>query len=134
MDSWRLTDRDSFQIRKQVLEGIYELYQLQYAKPETEYIKTGETGREYLVAHGFISVPDIDKREILDCYGYGFESIKEFMEEYGDDWEGVLAECEFEIHADERLIKMKPMSYEQAKHLIVLLSGYHEPQWGNCLC
>lgn len=40
-----------------------ELYQLQYAKPETEYIKAGETGREYLVAHGFISVPDIDKRE-----------------------------------------------------------------------
>lgn len=51
-----------------------------------------------------------------------------FSEEQADD-----RECEFEIHADERLIKTKPMSYEEAKHLIVLLSGYREPQWRECL-
>ncbi len=134
MDNWRVTDRDSFQIRKRALEGIYELYQLRYAKPEAEYIKAGETRREYLVAHGFISVPDIDTKDILDCYGYGYWSVKEFMEEYGEDWEGVLAECEFEIHADERLIKTKPMSYDEARDLIVRLSGYQEPQRGKCLC
>lgn len=124
MNDWKLIDDDCFQICKKVLEGMYELYQLQYAKPESEYIKAGETDRQFLVAHEFVSVQDMEKKDILDCYG--FRSLEDFQEEYGDIWEGILAGYGFAIHADKRLILTKPMMYEEAKRLIIELSGCKE--------
>lgn len=117
---WVLTDDDSFQIRRKIEEDIFELYQIDAVAPSWE-----EGDRAFRVSNAVIYICDIDQDSMMDCYGY--ESFEAFKEEYGDDWKGVLAECDFEITSQNGECFISPdLSWKEAKNLICRLSGYRE--------
>ncbi|MSS38601.1 hypothetical protein [Clostridium porci] len=119
-NKWKLTDDDSFQIRKERKEDVFELYQIDSVVSSYE---RGE--RDFRVSHAVVYLSDIDTEDVLDCYGY--ESLKALKEEYGDDWKGILAECDFELTSQNGECFISPdMTWDEAKQLICELSGYSE--------
>ena len=67
---------------------------------------------------------EINLEDVLDCYGY--KNLEQVKTEYGDDWEAILAECQFELNAGclENLITQEFLTYDEAKQLICRVSGY----------
>lgn len=122
VDAWVMTDDDSFQLRRKRYDGIYELYEIERAKPIDE-----DDLACFKVAHAIVFISEIDIDSVLACYGY--ESLSELKETYGDDYEGILAECDFELTASagECLINSPYLTWEDAKKLICELSDYREP-------
>lgn len=120
---WELTDDDSFQLRRRLCDGIYELYEIEQVLPYGQ----GE-GRRFKVAHEIIFTSEIDTDTVLSSYGY--DSVEELKAIYGDDWKGVLAECEFELSAGsgEGIIRSPFLTWEEGRSLIGLLSGYEEKE------
>lgn len=117
---WVLTDNDNFQIQRKIEEDIFELYQIDAVAPSWE-----EGDPAFRVSHAVIYICDIDQDSMMDCYGYG--SLEAFKEEYGDGWKGILAECDFEITAQNGECFISPdLSWKEAKNLICQLSGYQE--------
>lgn len=119
--TWCLTDDDSFQIRRKKGNGIFELYEIEQILP---YEQGGE--RRFKVAHEIIFISEIETDSVLSCYGY--ESLEELKVLYGDDWEGILAECEFKLSAGsgEGILRSPVLTWEENRSLICLLSGYTE--------
>lgn len=119
-NGWILTDDDSFQIRRKIEEDVFELYQIDATAPSWE-----EGDRVFRVSHAVIYICDINQDSMMDCYGY--ESLEAFKEEYGDDWKGVLAECDFEITSQNgEYFISSDLTWKEAKKLICKLSGYQE--------
>lgn len=118
---WILTDPDCFQIRRKLADDIFELYQIDMSLPSWK-----AKGDCYRVSHAIVYGSDIDLPEVLSCYGY--ESLELFQKEYGSDWKGVLAECDFELMSQngECFIGKHDLSYEEAKQYILIASGYIE--------
>ncbi len=120
MNDWILTDDDSFQIRRKIEEDVFELYQIDATTPSWE-----DSDRVFRVSHAVIYICDIDQDSMMDCYGY--ESLEAFKEMYGDDWKGVLAECDFEITSQNgEYFISSDLTWKEAKELICKLSGYQE--------
>ena len=122
-EPWTQTDDDSFQLRRKVMEDVYELYQIQMVRP----FEDTSDEKLYKVAQGFIHIKGItpkDRKNILECYGYS--SIDELYEQYGDDWKGILAECWFELKAGcgIGLIDSPDMTWDESKSLICKCSGF----------
>ncbi len=115
---WVLTDDDSFQIRRQLGNGVFELYQINalecYPKEPESYFR---------ISHAVIYVSDIIRR--LDCHGY-YSSIERLKEEHGEDWQGILTECEFELMSQEGecFIDRHNLRWDEAKKRVIQLSGY----------
>lgn len=86
MAEWICTDPDCAQYQKDLGDGFYEMWQVQ-AGPEWKY---------YMVASGVVSVDWTDDELDGLCRTYGYESLAHFMDENGDDSEGIIAECIFE--------------------------------------
>lgn len=96
---WIMTDDDSYQICRKLLDmsealgdAVYELYQVQEVPVENDLFVP-----EYVIAHDIICCNDIDASLVLDCYGY--ESIEDVYDQYGDSWQQIMAECAFELDA-----------------------------------
>lgn len=129
---WVLTDPDSFQIRRKLcnfskdLGSVYELYQLQELPIGTQTETDSEEDQCFRIAHSIIFCSEIDIENVCDCYGY--DNLDVIKNEYGDDWEGILAECDFELMSGcmENLLNTPSMTYQQAKDMICKLSGYVE--------
>ena len=115
-EKWVLTDDDSFQIRRMVEDGIYELYQIQAIREPLD------DEASFKVAHAVIYTSEIDVKNVCDCYGY--ESLDAVKKEYGDEYKGILAECEFELDALECLLHTPALTWKDARELICKLSGY----------
>lgn len=118
---WIVTDDDSFQIRRNLFgrDALYELYQVQVTKP----LEARDDEKIYGVAHGIQYVSEAEPEEILSCYAY--PSFEEFKKEYGDDWRGVIAECDFELKAAcGKGIIATDLTWEEAKALICKSSGF----------
>lgn len=118
---WCLTDDDSFQLRRKIGEGIFELYEIEQVLP---FEQGGE--RRFKVAHEIIFLSEIDTDSVLSCYCY--KSLEELKALYGNDWEGILAECDFELSAGsgEGILRSPVLTWEESRALICLLSGYTE--------
>lgn len=118
-EEWILTDDDSFQIQRCVRDGVYEMYQVQQIKPYPDI-----QDKCFGIAHSFVFASEINKRDVLDCYGY--DSVDEFKAFYGKDWEKVLAECEFELISGsfKNMVSTPDMDWEEAAEMIQELSGY----------
>lgn len=116
--NWVCTDPDSCQYRRTALEldpngEVFELIQIQAAD------FAGFNEEVYLIAHDWVYYSDIDKESVLGCYGY--HSLNQIKSEYGEDWKGILAECQFELDAGcmENIMKRVPlMTYDGAKKFI----------------
>lgn len=117
---WVVTDPDSFQIRRRLEDDVFELYQIDELPAGNE-----ECSNYYRVSHAIVYLSDIDVPDVLQCYGY--DSLEEFQERYREDWKGILAECDFELMCQngEYFIGKPRASFEEAKHQIILASGYH---------
>lgn len=96
---WIMTDDDSYQICRKLLDmsdaledAVYELYQVQEVPVENDSIVP-----EYVIAHDIVCCNDIDVSSVLECYGY--ESIEDVYDQYGDSWQQIMAECAFELDA-----------------------------------
>lgn len=98
------------------LGNVYELYQIQELPMDQ--------GQVFKVAHEIVFCSEINLEDVLDCYGY--ENLEQVKTEYGDDWEAILAECQFELNASclENLITQEFLTYDEAKQLICRVSGY----------
>lgn len=111
---WMLTDEDSFQLRRKLSSGAYELYQI---------TQMGED-KAYNVSHGIIYPEAVDMTSVLDCFGY--DSLEELQNVYGNAWESIVAECEFELNAFNSMILSNgpSMTWMEARELIHELTGY----------
>lgn len=120
---WTLTDDDSFQIRRQLKDGVFELYQINVLEL---YPKKSENC--FRISHAVIYISDINIPDILRCYGY--DSIEGLKEEYGWEWQGILAECEFELMSQdgECFIDRQNLSWNEAKKRIIRRSGYQNKE------
>lgn len=119
-NEWILTDNDSFQIRRKIEEDVFELYQIDATAPSWE-----EGNQLFRVSHAVIYICNINQDSMMDCYGY--ESFEAFKEEYGDNWKGVLAECDFEITSQNgECFISSDLTWNEAKKLVCELSGYQE--------
>lgn len=96
--------------------NVYELYQIQELPLDQ--------GQVFKVAHEIVFCSEINLEDVLDCYGY--KNLEQVKTEYGDDWEAILAECQFELNAGclENLITQEFLTYDEAKQLICRVSGY----------
>ena len=101
-DGWVLTDEDSCQyIRKDPnfsnigFGNAYELCQIQRVTEDP--MKDHDEARIYKIARAIIFASEIDTESILTSYGY--DSLEEVQKAYGDSWESILAECQFEMDA-----------------------------------
>lgn len=120
---WVLTDDDSFQLRREVENGVFELYQVQIVP------MPGRNEEEhYGIAHEIVDVKYIDTDDILSCYGY--ESLDEVKATYEDEANAILAECSFELDASslKNLVNDVPMTFEKACEQIRKMADYHEPE------
>lgn len=117
--AWIMTDDDSFQIQRQVTDGVYEMYQIQQIKSYSDTLEKG-----FGIAHSFIFTSEINVQEVLNCYGYS--SLDEIKEIYKEDWEKVLVECDFELISGcmENLVEAPDMDWKEAANMIKNLSGY----------
>lgn len=120
---WVLTDYDSFRICRKLEKGLYELYQIHFINPIQDVDKDMDV---YAIAHDLVCVENIDKSV---CIFYGYDSKEAVREQFGDDWERVLAEWNFEIDADSRtnilMINSNPyLTWKKARKLICQLSGF----------
>lgn len=126
-ENWILTDEDNVQYVRKATElaefgDVYELYQAQEITDSTR----GYGIRKYMIAHDFVFPSMVNIEEILEAYG--FESLAEIQDLYGEDYTRVIAECQFELDAGcfENLMNRVPaMTYEQAKNTIEKLVGKH---------
>lgn len=116
-NDWLLTDDDCFQICRKVRDGLYELFQINSRKPSWENDENA-----FGVAHAFIDTKDADIADLCMCYGY--QSLNEIKETYGSEWEQIIAECMFELEAYEHMIETPDMTYDEAKALIIRMSGF----------
>ncbi len=96
--SWICTDPDSAQYRRTAFEldpsgDVFELYQIQEIPSEDG----SDDPKAYKIAHGFVDLNEIELKSVLDCYGY--ESLEVIQKEYGTEWKGILAECQFELES-----------------------------------
>lgn len=119
-EDWELTDDDSFQICRKIEDGLYELYQVTQITPSWKYEERG-----FRVSHAWIYTAEADLDDICLCFGY--DSVEQLKEEYGDCWEQIVAECDFELCATECMIKTGDLTYQEAAALISKLSGYKMP-------
>ena len=121
-NKWVLTDDDSFQLRRKLTDGTYELYQITQVKAGSD----SDSEALYGISHGIVYVDGIDVSNVLDCYGY--KSVDEVKNIYGEDgWEGIVAECEFELDALDYLVTGDTcFSFEIAEGFILKMSGYKE--------
>lgn len=116
--NWVCTDPDSCQYRRTALEldpngDVFELIQIQ----ASDFAELDE--EVCLIAHDWVYYSDIDEESVLDCYGY--RDLDEVKKQYGEDWKGILAECQFELDAGcmENIMKRVPlMTYDGAKKFI----------------
>ncbi len=126
---WIKTDDDSVQYRREAQEletgqdRVFELYQVQAVEDITEI---SERDPEiYAVAHDFVYLAEVDKKFVLDCYGY--DSMEELTKQYGpDEADAILAECQFELDSGclENLMSRIPrMTWNQAKEIIEKIIG-----------
>lgn len=118
---WSKTDDDSVQYRREATEledasgKVFELFQIQAVREITE----SEDDRIYAIAHDYVYVSEIDTQSVLDAYGYG--SMEELRQEYKEDAEAIIAECQFELDSGclENLSRRMPlMTWQQAKETI----------------
>ena len=72
---------------------VFELYQIQEIPSED----SSDDPKAYKIAHGFVDLNEMELKSVLDCYGY--ESLEEIQREYGAEWKGILAECQFELES-----------------------------------
>lgn len=95
---WICTDDDSCQYRKYHPEfgnkenPVYELYQIQQVT-----VDDAEDPAIYKIAHDFVYFSEIDQESVCSCYG--FDGMDDFKEHNGDEWQAILAECQFELDA-----------------------------------
>lgn len=120
---WVLTDNDSFRICRKLERGLYELYQIHFMSPLRDADKETDV---YVIAHDLVSAGNIDKSVFML---YGCDSIEAVREQFGDDWERVLAEWNFEVDSSNRdnilMINSNPyLTWEKARKLICQLSGF----------
>lgn len=115
-NAWILTDPDSFQISRKLDETKFELYQINDVSTDNE---------GFMIAHAVIYTEELDVESILDCYGYS--SMKELKETYGNDTDQILAECDFELQSacGECFVSNHVYhTFKEAENLIRCLSGY----------
>lgn len=115
---WIMTDPDSFQICRKLDESKFEFYQINAVSTYNE---------KFMIAHAVIYTEEIDVDSILDCYGYS--SINELKETYGNDTNQILAECDFELQSacGECFVSNHVFEiFNEAANLIRCLSGYTE--------
>lgn len=126
--NWIITDDDSVQYRREVTElensqcKVFELYQVQAVEDMTKSMEENPT--IFAIAHDFVYMSEIDIQGTLECYGY--DSVEQMKTQYGEDWEGILAECQFELDAGcfENLSQRMPlMTWTDAKKVIEKLVG-----------
>ena len=141
---WIKTDDDSVQYRREAQEletgqdRVFELYQVQAVEDITgeciwpsfeeweDITEISERDPEiYAVAHDFVYLAEVDKKFVLDCYGY--DSMEELTKQYGpDEADAILAECQFELDSGclENLMSRIPrMTWNQAKEIIEKIIG-----------
>ena len=118
---WILTDQESFQICRKMLEiserngdSAFELYQLQ-AVP-------GNDEDRFCIAHDIVHLKDVDILSVIDCYGY--EDLDAVKEEYGGEWERIIAEWSFELDSGclENLIS-STMTWDEGFRSIRCMAG-----------
>jgi hypothetical protein len=121
MEGWIMTDDDSCQYRRRRPDlctennPVFELYQMQ------EVPSSGNEPR-YAIAHDLIDFAQIDIGLVLDSYGYN--STADLQKDYGDDWKGVMAECQFELDAGSLSnvsCHMPMMTWPEAREVIETL-------------
>lgn len=87
MAEWVCTDDDCAQWQMDLGNNCYEMWQVQ-AGPDWEY---------YMVASGLVFVDDRDSDEHDRlCRTYGYHSLKELADIYGENSKAILAEFIFE--------------------------------------
>ena len=110
--NWMLTNMELYQICRKIDEGVYELYQIE------------DCGENCVVCHEVICTDDIDVQGIVICYGY--DSEQQMRDQYGDDFERELAECEFELRCGcfDNIVCRMEMDFDHAAELIQTMSGF----------
>lgn len=122
---WIMTDDDSYQICRKLLDmsealgdAVFEFYQVQDAP-----IESNSEIPVYVIAHDIVCYKDIDISMVLDCYGY--TSIEEVYNQYGDSWQQIIAECAFELDAGSYYnTSGLSLPWEEATKVIRQESGY----------
>lgn len=140
--NWIVTDDDSFQCRRRITaletdkNQVYELYQIQAVTDDGN-------PKVYKIAHDIVFVSEIDAADVCASYGYdGYglpdvSGIDQIKHEYGDDWQAILAECQFELDAGamENIMEHIPfMTWNEAKDTIVSLTGIESNLNAGKLC
>lgn len=76
-------------------------------------------GKCFGVTHAVIQTSEINVEAMLTSYGY--KSLDELKESYGDDWEGILAEFESEtmLCGGYRYITPYGMTWKDAEVIII---------------
>ena len=118
--NWILTDKDSFQICREVvgfaftgLGPVYELYQVQKAALNTDSC--------YKIAHQYVFLGRCDIDNILEAYDY--QNIDEIKT---GNRNRSIAEYGFELSASnfDNLLSTPLLTYAEACAIIRMLSGY----------
>lgn len=123
---WTMTDSDYFQLRRNIYEHTYEFYAIVQI-----FIPKNAGDQCYKVARKVIFMSEIDTKSVLISYDY--ESLEEFIDNFGNGWDAVLAECAFELSAgaEDSILQSPLMTREEAKKLICDLTGYVETVSGE---
>ena len=107
--NWVLSDPDSFLIFRKHDEDHFEFYRIAGQK-------------SHIICHSYVDVNDCDIPEI--CEGFGYETIDQIKEEYGDEWKQYVAECHFWLNSPNHNIVCNTDTWEQAAEMIHRISGY----------
>jgi hypothetical protein len=90
---WVLTDDDSCQHVRKISDDEFELIELSEVDPETH---------ECVVYSDTVNVTELIKDSIKDVIdvikGFGYNSVADVVESYGDSASQVIAECVFEYY------------------------------------
>ncbi len=122
-EEWVLTNNDNFRICRKLEKGLYELYETRYINPIRDADKETDV---YAIAHDLVCIGNIDEAV---CTFYGYDSKEAVKEHFGDQWERVLAEWNFEVDSSSShnilMINGNPyLTWKKARKLICQLSGF----------
>ena len=122
---WIMMYEDAYQICRKLQDmsealgdAVFEFYQVQEAP-----IESNSEIPVFVIAHDIVCYNDIDISLVLNSYGY--KSIKEVYEMYGDSWQQIMAECAFELDAGRYYnTSGLSMTWEESTKVIRYESGY----------
>ena len=116
INGWDCTDPDYFQYQKALSDTMFNMVQT-FEMPDSTFI----------VAKGIIDLDDYTDEEINGYVTGYYNSLDDLKNQYGDNSNGIIAECIFE--------SLQPMEYayqfpakdeEEAKKIVLELTAHKE--------